>query len=67
MTLAAAPLAARNDAPLLLANAGTLPPETRRHLERLDYGGARQASGWVVGSTSAVGDAVVGEVSRFLR
>jgi putative cell wall-binding protein len=67
MTLSAAPLAARNDAPLLLANAGTLPPETRRHLERLDYGGARQASGWVVGSTSAVGDAVVGEVSRFLR
>lgn len=66
MTLAAAPLAARENAPLLLANSATLPPETRDYLASLGYGASRRASGWVVGSTAAVGDAVVDEVSRLL-
>lgn len=67
MTLAAAPLAARENAPLLLANSATLPPETRNHLQLLGYGGNRRASGWVVGTTTAVGDGVVDQVSRLLE
>jgi putative cell wall-binding protein len=66
LALAASPLAARTGAPLLLTAPDALPPETREHLLRLDYGG-KGASAYVLGGSSAVGDVVVAELSRLLR
>jgi putative cell wall-binding protein len=66
LALAASPLAARSSAPLLLTASDSLPPETRDHLLRLDYGG-KDASGFVLGGTAAVADSVVAELSRLLE
>ncbi len=67
MALAGAPLAATRNAPLILANSATLPPETKDYLDRLGYGPDKRAGGWVLGETAAVGSGVVDEVTRLLR
>ncbi len=46
--LASAPLAAQEDAPLLLTASDHVPPATAAYLERLGYGSAGVAEGWVL-------------------
>lgn len=67
LPLAAAPLAARNGAPLLLADRDTVPPATLQHLDRLRYTPERAASGWLLGGEGRVGQAAADEVMRRLQ
>jgi putative cell wall-binding protein len=67
LALAAAPLAGRNRAPLVLANAGSLPPSSRDYLAGLGYGPGRTGAGWVLGSTADVSQPVADAVSRLLQ
>ncbi|MBA2319377.1 MAG: cell wall-binding repeat-containing protein [Euzebyales bacterium] len=65
--LAGAPLAAKQDAPLLLVLRDSVPPETESYLEGLGYSGSRSASGWVLGPETAVNTNVADEISGLLR
>ena len=66
--LAAAPLAARNNAPLVLVFADDdVPPETEEYLDALGYGSGTQADGWVLGPSDAVSDSVADDVTRLLQ
>lgn len=56
--LAATPLAALNDAPILLTGSDTLHPSTAEEIRRLN---ATQA--WLLGGTSALSDTVVGQLN----
>jgi uncharacterized protein with LGFP repeats len=65
--LAGAPLAAKQDAPLLLVLRDGVPPETARYLEGLGYSDSRRARGWVLGPETAVQTKVADEVSGLLQ
>jgi hypothetical protein len=59
LALAAAPLAARTEAPLLLTNTTALSSATGAYLARLAYPMGADVEGWVLGSRQAVSDATV--------
>lgn len=65
--LTASPLAARNGAPLLLADASELPPATRDYLAGLGYDDDHQGAGWVLGGPVEVGEAVADQVDQLLQ
>jgi putative cell wall-binding protein len=67
LALAASPLAARVDAPLLLTSGTALSPPTRTHLQSRGYKGDRTASGFVLGGTGAIEDRVLVELSALLQ
>ncbi|HWB73021.1 MAG TPA: cell wall-binding repeat-containing protein, partial [Egibacteraceae bacterium] len=67
LALAAAPLAARSVAPLLLADVETLPTATHDYLDDLGYGDGRTGSGWVLGDRNAVSDAVAEHAAELLQ
>jgi hypothetical protein len=67
LALSAAPLAARNQAPLLLSNSTELSSATGSYLDRLGYRREFDAGGWVLGSQAAVSDGVVAQASGKLQ
>jgi putative cell wall-binding protein len=68
LALAAAPLAARTQAPVLLAGADELLPGSAEYLGQLGYADSdRGAGGWVLGPRSRVSDPVATEASRLLQ
>lgn len=67
LALSASPLAARNDAPLLLSNRDTLPPATAGYLDALGYAAPRTAEGWILGAEDSVAQAAADEAARRLQ
>jgi putative cell wall-binding protein len=67
LALAASPLAARRNAPLLLVDREALPAPTRDHLTRLGYAPNRVAGGWLLGAEASIGERVGDEVMRLLQ
>lgn len=66
LALAASPLAARNDAPVLVSGEDDLGAATTEYLAGLGYGEGRTASGWVLGDTDDIGAAPAGAATGLL-
>jgi putative cell wall-binding protein len=67
LALAAAPLAAREHAPLLLVDHTSFSVGTREYLAALAYGGGKEAQGWALGSESQLSSTVFAAVNAALQ
>jgi putative cell wall-binding protein/biotin carboxyl carrier protein len=65
--LVAAPLAARQNAPLLLVDDAKVPANTAGYLDALGYGGGTQAGGWAVAKPARLSGDVLANLNDSLR